>query len=82
MPNGWVLTHRMLIEKDMGRDLRNNERIKFLDGDRKNLDLSNLVVYQVRQKTRQRRISRLESRIEELQVELEELQALDNLENT
>ena len=72
----------MLIEKDMGRDLRNNERIKFLDGDRKNLDLSNLVVYQVRQKTRQRRMSRLESRIEELQVELEELQALDNLENT
>ncbi len=72
----------MLIEKDIGRELRNNERIKFLDGDRKNLDLSNLIVYQVRQKTRQRRMSRLESRIEELQVELEELQALDNLENT
>ncbi len=77
-----MLTHRVLVEKDMDRELHENERIKFVDGDRTNLDLSNLEVYQVRQKTRQQRMSRLESKIEELQIELEELQALDNLENT
>ena len=80
--DGWVLTHRMLVELDIGRVLRKNERVKFLDGDRTNLDLSNLEVYQVRQKTRHQRISHLESRIEELTAELEELQALDTLENT
>ncbi len=81
-PDGWVLTHRMLVESDMDRDLRPNERVKFLDGDRTNLDLSNLEVYRVRQKTRHQRIAHLEARIEELTAELEELQALDTLENT
>ena len=81
-PDGWVLTHRMLVELDMGRSLNGDERVKFLDGDRTNLDLSNLKVYRVRQKTRQQRISRLESRIEELTIELEELLAQDTVENT
>ncbi len=80
--DGWMLTHRVLVEKDMDRALHDNERIKFVDGDRTNLDLSNLEVYQVRQKTRHQRMSRLESKIEELQIELEELQASDDLENT
>jgi len=72
----------MLVELDMDRGLQKNERVKFLDGDRTNLDLSNLEVYRVRQKTRHQRIAHLESRIEELTAELDELQALDTLENT
>jgi hypothetical protein len=42
---GWQLTHRLVAEEKLGRPLRENERIRFVDNDRTNLDSDNIVVY-------------------------------------
>lgn len=48
--NKWELTHRLLAIVKMGRELRDDERVKFADGDRTNLDSDNIVVYTVKGK--------------------------------
>lgn len=70
----WVLTHRLVIEAKLGRELRGNERIRFKDGDRTNRDPSNLVVYTVKDRSPAARRAEIEAKIEELQAELDSLQ--------
>src|SRR6266542_1239969 len=41
---GWRLTHHLLAEEKLGRNLASNERVLFDDGDRNNLDPTNLRV--------------------------------------
>jgi hypothetical protein len=71
--SGWELTHRLVIEQRLGRDLRDDERVRFLDGDRSNIDPSNLECYTVGEKTKERKRAQIESRIEDLKAQLEEL---------
>lgn len=71
--NGWELTHRLVAAKQLGRDLTPEERIRFTDGDRTNLDPDNIEVYEVRKQSIEKRKARIQSRIDELQAELNEL---------
>jgi len=70
---GWQLTHRVMAERDLGRRLLSNERIRFLDRDRANLNPSNIEVYTTKEKTVAAKKAVLESKIEDLQAELEAL---------
>ncbi len=69
----WELTHRLLCERRLKRHLRSNERVRFKDGDKRNHTLANLEVWTVGDSTRAARRSRLESSIEDLQAQLEDL---------
>jgi hypothetical protein len=70
---GWIGTHRLVAEKKIGRLLEKNERIRFLDNDRSNRNPSNLQVYVVKEKSANKKRAHLETKIAELQAELEEL---------
>lgn len=68
---GWVLTHRLVAERALGRPLRHDERVRFKDGDRTNYaDPDNLEVYTVKKSSIAKRRARIEARIEELKAEL------------
>ena len=68
---GWTLTHRLVCESKLGRPIATNERVRFLDKDRTNLSPENLEVYRTFQSSLNKRIARLESKIEDLTAELE-----------
>lgn len=72
--NGWELTGRVVSAKQLGRELRPDERIRYLDGDRSNNDPDNLEVYVVKERSKAKRKALLESKIEALQAELEDLE--------
>jgi hypothetical protein len=71
---GWKATHVIRMEEKLGRPLLKHEFVKFIDGDRTNLDISNLEL-RVRgdRKGPQARIDVIDAQIEELQAEREEL---------
>ena len=71
---GWILTHRLVKEEQLGRQLEADERVRFADGDRSNYkDPDNIIVYKVKQGSNARRIAQIEAKIEQLQLELESL---------
>ena len=70
---GWELTHRLVAARKLGRSLTPEERIRFADGNRTNLDPDNIEVYEVRQQSIERRKARIQARIDELEAELAEL---------
>lgn len=43
--NGWVLLHRVVMAKSIGRDLRPEEVVHHIDGDKTNNNLSNLMLF-------------------------------------
>jgi hypothetical protein len=57
----------------MGRPLRNTERVRFIDGDRTNLDPNNLRVTNHKPKSYKSRIARLEAKQADIDAELEYL---------
>lgn len=71
--SGWRLTHHIIAEESLGRRMETSERAVFHDGDRTNLDPSNIVVKPKGRSSSDARRARLEARIEELQAELAEL---------
>jgi hypothetical protein len=71
---GWVLTHRLIAEKNLGRPLEKNERIRYKDGDRSNLDPSNIqVLTKVGGKSKAAKLASLDARIADLKAQREEL---------
>jgi len=70
---GWELTGRLVAGRELGRPLRSDERIRYLDGDRLNNDSDNIEVYVIREKSKAKRIAHLEAKIEQMQAELDEL---------
>ncbi len=80
--SGWESTHRLVLQKKLGRPISTAERVRFLDGDRGNLDPENLEVYKVREASTQTKIARLEVKKDEIMSELLELykEAGDNIQ--
>ena len=70
---GWVGTHRLVVERHIGRRLRPGERVRFIDGDIENRDIDNLEVRQSKKPSTASRRARLEAKIEDLLAELEDL---------
>jgi len=71
---GFVATHILVMEKELGRPLAKGEFVKFLDNDRSNLDPSNLELRtRGDRKSPHARLAQLEAQIEELQAEADEL---------
>ena len=78
---GWVADHILVMEEHIGRQLRPNEFVKFKTEDRDNLGLDNLELRtRGDAKSPAARLAAIESRIEELQAEAEELRAQINAE--
>lgn len=71
---GWQLTHRLVAEETLGRPVGEDERVRFLDGDRTNLDPDNIEVYKSKPQTPARRRAQIEAKIADLQAQLEELE--------
>jgi hypothetical protein len=71
---GWRLTHHILAEANLGRPLREGERVRFKDGDRSNLVGDNIIVRQGMSRTKEARRARIEAKLEELKAELEGLE--------
>ena len=71
--DGFRLTHHILAEKLLGRPLRSNEMVRFVDGDKKNLTIKNVKVIEKGRSSLRRRKAQVEARIQELQAELDEI---------
>ena len=70
----WELTHRLVAEARLGRKLRYNERVRFKDKNRANLDPHNIQVFEAQEASAAKRRARIEARIDELQAQLNELE--------
>lgn len=70
---GWELTSRIVAGRTLGRPLEGTERVTFIDGDRGNLEPSNLRVAVIRTSSAARRKARLEAKVQEFIAEIEEL---------
>jgi hypothetical protein len=71
--DGWELTHRLVAEKKLGRKLKANEMVRFVDNDRTNLSPDNIEIIETGNHSLRRKKASLEARIEELQAQLEEV---------
>lgn len=67
---GWVATHRLVAEQNLGRPLEPNERVAFIDGNRSNLDPSNIVVTTKRTASIRKQIARHKAKIKDLQAQV------------
>jgi len=78
----WELSHRLVLQEKLGRPVSSDERVRFLDGDRTNLDPENLEVYTIKRASTETRIARLEVKKDEIMSELLDLytQAGDNIQ--
>jgi hypothetical protein len=65
---GWRPKAHILAEDVLGRSLHPQEMVRFKDGDRKNLELSNLEVVFRKNNSETARIARLDAKIARLQA--------------
>lgn len=70
---GWRLTHHLIMEEELGRKLREDEGVYFVDGKRHNLDPSNIKVREKGRGSLRRRLAVIEARIDELEAERDEI---------
>jgi len=68
----WALTHHLVMQEKLGRMLRANERVHFVDGDRTNLDPDNLDIKETKG-GKEKKIESLRQKIAALQAQLENL---------
>lgn len=73
-PDGWELTGRILGAQKLGRKLEANERIRYKDGDRTNLDPDNIEVYVAKAKSPAAQKAALEAKRDELEAQIAELE--------
>ena len=74
---GWRLTHHLVAEKNLGRPLREDERVIFDNGNRDDLSPENIIVRKKYKASIGRRAAQLRARITDLQAELKELEEAD-----
>jgi len=77
---GWVAVHILIAEDQLERALKPEERATFKDGNRHNLDPSNIVVViKYSKQSAQAKLVRIEEQIRELQAQAEEIRKeIDN----
>ena len=74
-PDGWRLKHHIIAERKYGRSVDTKiERVIFADHNRKNFDPANIVIEKKKGVTKEAQKARLQSRIDELQGQLETLE--------
>lgn len=74
-PTGWRLKHHIIAEEKLGRVIDTKiETVKFVDRNRDNFDPDNIIVEPKKGVTREAKKARIQSRIEELQAQLDELE--------
>lgn len=75
-------THRIIVEKQLGRELHEHERIRFVDGDKTNLSPENLKIVTKGRSSLQTQLARLIARRDELDAQIilvrQEIAAQDN----
>lgn len=69
----WRLTHHLVAEKKLGRPLREDETVRFVDGDKTNLSPSNVKVLKKRTSSLRSQLARINARIEELSLQRDEI---------
>lgn len=69
----WRLHHHVIAEEKIGRPLQANERVEFIDRDRKNLDPENITVVIKSQNAKLAELERLEERKADLEEKILEL---------
>lgn len=69
----WRLTHHIIAEEILGRPLNEYDRVRFRDGDRKNLSRENIEVVAKGSTSLRQKRARLTARIEELQAQVREI---------
>lgn len=69
----WVATHHLVAQEKLGRTLRKDEFVSFADGQRNNLQPSNIIVKKRGQTSLRRRQAQLVSRIDDLCDELSDI---------
>lgn len=67
----WRLTHHLVAEQLLGRKLNSSDMVRFKDGDKTNLNPSNVVVSQRPKKGKEARLAKLDAQIAELQAQRE-----------
>lgn len=72
---GWQLTHKIVAEEQLGRELEDNERIRFKDGNRQNLTPDNIEVYITKQGSSAKRLAVIDAKIADLQAKRAEIMA-------
>lgn len=70
---GWRLTHHIIAEQNLGIKVTSEHTVRFIDGKRANLKASNIQVVPKGKGSLRRRRARIETRIDELQAELKEI---------
>jgi len=73
-PEGWELTSRVIAERNLGRTLRAHEYVTFKDGNRTNLDPSNIIVQFRGRTSLKRKLAQVEAQIESLEATKMELE--------
>lgn len=72
--SGWMPVHQLLAEQLLGRPLKPIERAIFKDGDRRNLDPTNIrVELKYHRASLKAKLVRIEEEIRELQAQAQEL---------
>jgi hypothetical protein len=69
------LTHKLRVEEKLGRKLLDSERVRFIDGDRRNLDPENLKVVTKGKVTLRTQLARLIARRDELDAQIADVEA-------
>lgn len=76
----WRLTHHIIAEETLGRELTRDDSVRFIDNDRTNLVASNIQVRPKGTRTRSAERARILARIDEYKARLHELDELDKLD--
>jgi hypothetical protein len=68
------LTHQLMMEEHLGRALLESERVRFIDGDRKNLTIENLRVVTKGKTTLTKQLAQLIARRDELNAQIKDVE--------
>lgn len=80
--DGWRLKHHVVMEAELGRPLQDNERVYFIDGDKKNIVASNLEIRTVKPRSKialQRKLDDLQKQLDELKAQLSDPASLTDV---
>ena len=75
------LTHKLIMEEKLGRALLESERVRFIDGDRKNLNPDNLKVVTKGNASLSTQLARLVARRDELNAQIADIEEKMRLNN-